>query len=60
VAAVLAHAVLSPRVWIATALRHRWLRYFGTISNSLYLWQELFVTAKHPSRDHCKRFRWQS
>jgi peptidoglycan/LPS O-acetylase OafA/YrhL len=49
VAAVLSHAVMSPQDLFAAALRNRLLRYFGTISYSLYLWQELFVTASHPS-----------
>jgi peptidoglycan/LPS O-acetylase OafA/YrhL len=49
VAAVLAHVVLAPQHRIAAALRNPWLRYFGTISYSLYLWQELFITANHPS-----------
>jgi peptidoglycan/LPS O-acetylase OafA/YrhL len=49
VAVVLAHVVLAPQHRIAAALRNPWLRYFGTISYSLYLWQELFITANHPS-----------
>lgn len=49
VTAVLAQVVLAPGSWVGVILRHRWLRYLGTISYSVYLWQELFVTADSPT-----------
>ena len=46
---LLGRIVLCPDNRIAAVLRSRLLRYVGTISYSLYLWQELFVTADRPS-----------
>ena len=49
VAAVLCQVVLRPDSFLAGICRHRWLRYMGTISYSLYLWQELFISTDPPS-----------
>ncbi len=46
---LLERIVLCPENRIGALLRSQLLRYLGTISYSLYLWQELFVTADKPS-----------
>ena len=56
VAAALAQVVLMPDSWAGTILRHRGLRYLGTISYSVYLWQELFVTADSPTWGVLRQF----
>lgn len=48
-AAALAEAVLCPDKWTSRILRSRALRFFGMISYSLYLWQQLFTMADQPS-----------
>jgi peptidoglycan/LPS O-acetylase OafA/YrhL len=49
VAAVLAQLVLCDRTFVAAIFRSRILRYFGAISYSLYLWQQLFLVTSTPS-----------
>jgi len=48
-AIALIHVVLSPRSLMARFCRNRCLRYLGTISYSLYLWQDLFISTEPPS-----------
>ena len=48
-AVVLSHVVLSPGTLMAKFCRNRCLRYLGTISYSLYLWQDLFISTEPPS-----------
>ena len=45
----LAQVVLCERTLFATLFRSRVLRYFGAISYSLYLWQQLFLVTAVPS-----------
>ena len=49
VAVVLACVVLRSDSFMARVCRARWLRYVGTISYSLYLWQDLFISTDPPS-----------
>jgi len=49
VALVLSHVVLDSRSFMARVCRNHWLRYMGTISYSLYLWQDLFISTDPPS-----------
>jgi peptidoglycan/LPS O-acetylase OafA/YrhL len=49
VAAVLAQIVVSDSKWLGALFRWRPLRYCGTISYSLYLWQQLFLVTSIPS-----------
>jgi peptidoglycan/LPS O-acetylase OafA/YrhL len=49
VTAVLAQVVLYKKTLFAAFFRSRVLRYFGAISYSLYLWQQLFLVTRVPS-----------
>ena len=49
VALVLSRVVLRSDSLMARFCRTRWLRYMGTISYSLYLWQDLFISTEPPS-----------
>ena len=48
-AVVLACVVLRSDSFMAKICRARWLCYVGTISYSLYLWQDLFISTDPPS-----------
>jgi peptidoglycan/LPS O-acetylase OafA/YrhL len=48
-AIALTHVVLSPGSLMAKFCRNPCLRYLGTISYSLYLWQDLFISTEPPS-----------
>jgi len=48
-AALLAQVVLCNQTRLAALFRSRLLRYFGAISYSLYLWQQLFLVTRTPS-----------
>jgi|SRR5882762_7866774 len=48
-AALLAQVVLCNQTRLAALFRSRLLRYFGAISYSLYLWQQLFLVTNTPS-----------
>lgn len=54
VTAVLAHIVLCNKTLIAAFFRSRLLRYFGAISYSLYLWQQLLLVTSVPSWGHLR------
>jgi peptidoglycan/LPS O-acetylase OafA/YrhL len=48
-AIALTHVVPSPGSLMAKFCRNHCLRYLGTISYSLYLWQDLFISTEPPS-----------
>lgn len=40
---IIATTVLRPNTWVGRLLEFRWVRWFGRLSYSLYLWQQLFL-----------------
>lgn len=47
IAGFVAHVVYGEQTWVGKFLNHRAVVHLGTISYSLYLWQQMFLTPKN-------------